>query len=146
MQQMLDPGSNTIKQVAAPAMRIRGKPGRSWTIEEARRRYQKPEASRLLENKFGMRRWRSSHRAAKYCEELRGDRVAGFSAIPAMSMLSYAAGSRFVRLFGSLVLSFYDFYVDFPPASSETWGEKADVADSRNSKYIVPQVVVCWPS
>lgn len=37
----------------------------------ARRRYQKPEAGRSPENKFGMRRWRSSHRAAKYCEEIR---------------------------------------------------------------------------
>lgn len=63
--------------------------------------------------------------------------MAGFSAVPAMSMLSYTAGSRFVRLFGAPVLSFYDFYVDFPPALSETWGEKADVADWRNSKYIV---------
>lgn len=68
------------------------------------------------------------------------DRVIGFSPIPAMSMLSYAAGSRFLQLFGGVLLSFYDLYADFPPASPETWGEKTDVAESAdwfNSKYIV---------
>ncbi len=68
------------------------------------------------------------------------DRVAGFSPIPAMSMLSYAAGSRFLQLFGASLLSFYDLYADFPPASPETWGEKTDTAESAdwfNSKYIV---------
>ncbi len=68
------------------------------------------------------------------------DRVAGFSPIPAMSMVSYAAGSRFLQLFGGSLLSFYDLYADFPPASPETWGEKTDVAESAdwfNSKYLV---------
>ncbi len=68
------------------------------------------------------------------------DRVAGFSPIPAMSMLSYAAGSRFIQLLGGTLLSFYDWYADFPPASPETWGEKTDVSESAdwfNSKYIV---------
>ena len=68
------------------------------------------------------------------------DRIIGFSPIPAMSMLSYAAGSRFLQLFGGVMLSFYDLYADFPPASPETWGEKTDVAESAdwfNSKYIV---------
>ncbi|HKS97455.1 MAG TPA: molybdopterin-dependent oxidoreductase, partial [Terriglobia bacterium] len=68
------------------------------------------------------------------------DRVVGFSPIPAMSMLSYAAGSRFLQLFGGALLSFYDLYADFPPASPEIWGEKTDVAESAdwfNSKYIV---------
>ncbi len=68
------------------------------------------------------------------------DRVIGFSPIPAMSMLSYAAGSRFLQLFGGVLLSFYDLYADFPPAFPETWGEKTDVAESAdwyNSKYIV---------
>jgi nitrate reductase alpha subunit len=68
------------------------------------------------------------------------DRVFGFSPIPAMSMLSYAAGSRFLQLFGAPVLSFYDWYADFPPASPEVWGEKTDVSESAdwyNSKYIV---------
>lgn len=68
------------------------------------------------------------------------DRIIGFSPIPAMSMVSYAAGSRFMQLLGGVMLSFYDLYADFPPASPETWGEKTDVAESAdwfNSKYIV---------
>ncbi|MGH9414633.1 MAG: nitrate reductase subunit alpha [Terriglobales bacterium] len=68
------------------------------------------------------------------------DRIIGFSPIPAMSMLSYAAGSRFLQLLGGVMLSFYDLYADFPPASPEVWGEKTDVAESAdwfNSKYIV---------
>ncbi|HMO20042.1 MAG TPA: molybdopterin-dependent oxidoreductase, partial [Candidatus Melainabacteria bacterium] len=58
------------------------------------------------------------------------DRVAGFSPIPAMSMVSYAAGARFMQLFGGLSLSFYDWYCDLPPASPEIWGEQTDVAES----------------
>jgi nitrate reductase / nitrite oxidoreductase, alpha subunit len=68
------------------------------------------------------------------------DRVIGFSPIPAMSMVSYAGGSRLLQLFGGALLSFYDMYADFPPASPETWGEKTDTAESAdwyNSKFIV---------
>lgn len=67
------------------------------------------------------------------------DRVAGFSPIPAMSQISYAAGARFLQLFGGINLSFYDWYCDLPPASPETWGEQTDVAESAdwyNSKFI----------
>ncbi len=67
------------------------------------------------------------------------DRVIGFSPIPAMSMLSYAAGSRFLQLMGGVNLSFYDWYSDLPPASPEIWGEQTDVCESAdwyNSKYI----------
>jgi nitrate reductase / nitrite oxidoreductase, alpha subunit len=67
------------------------------------------------------------------------DRVVGFSPIPAMSMLSYAAGARFLQLFGGVNLSFYDWYCDLPPASPEVWGEQTDVAESAdwfNSKFI----------
>ena len=68
------------------------------------------------------------------------DRIAGFSPIPAMSMISYAAGSRYLSLIGGAVLSFYDWYCDLPPASPQTWGEQTDVpesADWYNSTYIV---------
>ncbi len=58
------------------------------------------------------------------------DRVIGFSPIPAMSMLSYAAGSRFLQLFGGVNLSFYDWYCDLPNASPEIWGEQTDVCES----------------
>ncbi len=58
------------------------------------------------------------------------DRIVGFSPIPAMSQLSYAAGARMLQLMGGINLSFYDWYCDLPPASPETWGEQTDVAES----------------
>ena len=58
------------------------------------------------------------------------DRIAGFSPIPAMSMISYAGGSRMLQLMGAVSLSFYDWYCDLPPASPETWGEQTDVHES----------------
>ena len=67
------------------------------------------------------------------------DRLAGFSPIPAMSMLSYAAGSRFLQLMGGLNLSFYDWYCDLPPSFPEMWGEQTDVAESAdwfNAKFV----------
>ncbi len=68
------------------------------------------------------------------------DRVIGFSPIPAMSMVSYAAGSRYLSLIGGVCLSFYDWYCDLPPASPQIWGEQTDVpesADWYNSSYII---------
>lgn len=68
------------------------------------------------------------------------DRVIGFSPIPAMSMISYAAGSRYLSLMGGVCLSFYDWYCDLPPASPMVWGEQTDVpesADWYNSNYII---------
>jgi len=67
------------------------------------------------------------------------DRVAGFSPIPAMSQISYAAGSRFMSLLGGTIMSFYDWYCDLPPASPEIWGEQTDVhesADWFNSRFV----------
>ncbi|MEP0823410.1 MAG: nitrate reductase subunit alpha, partial [Ignavibacterium sp.] len=58
------------------------------------------------------------------------DRIAGFSPIPAMSMISYAGGSRLMQLMGGISLSFYDWYCDLPSASPETWGEQTDVQES----------------
>jgi nitrate reductase alpha subunit len=68
------------------------------------------------------------------------DRVAGFSPIPAMSMVSYAAGTRYLSLIGGTCLSFYDWYCDLPPASPMTWGEQTDVPESAdwfNAGYII---------
>jgi nitrate reductase alpha subunit len=68
------------------------------------------------------------------------DRIVGFSPIPAMSMLSFAGGSRFLQLLGAVNLSFYDWYCDLPNASPEIWGEQTDVAESADwyhSKFIV---------
>ncbi|NUM53835.1 MAG: nitrate reductase subunit alpha [Candidatus Hydrogenedentes bacterium] len=67
------------------------------------------------------------------------DRLIGFSPIPAMSMISYAAGARFLQLMGGVSMSFYDWYCDLPPASPEIWGEQTDVAESADwfhSKFI----------
>ncbi|OAT78868.1 nitrate reductase subunit alpha [Mangrovibacter phragmitis] len=68
------------------------------------------------------------------------DRVAGFSPIPAMSMVSYASGARYLSLIGGTCLSFYDWYCDLPPSSPQTWGEQTDVpesADWYNASYII---------
>ncbi len=58
------------------------------------------------------------------------DRIFGFSPIPAMSMISYAAGARYLSLLGGTCMSFYDWYCDLPPASPQTWGEQTDVPES----------------
>ncbi|NOZ55015.1 MAG: nitrate reductase subunit alpha [Gammaproteobacteria bacterium] len=68
------------------------------------------------------------------------DRLFGFSPIPAMSMISYAAGSRYLSLIGGACGSFYDWYCDLPPASPQVWGEQTDVpeaADWYNSTYLI---------
>lgn len=68
------------------------------------------------------------------------DRIAGFTPIPAMSMLSYASGARFINLMGGEMLSFYDWYADLPPASPQIWGEQTDVPESSdwyNANYII---------
>ncbi len=68
------------------------------------------------------------------------DRVIGFSPIPAMSMVSYAAGSRYLSLLGGVCMSFYDWYCDLPPSSPQTWGEQTDVpesADWYNSGFLI---------
>ncbi|QFY14574.1 nitrate reductase subunit alpha [Nonomuraea phyllanthi] len=68
------------------------------------------------------------------------DRVAGFSPIPAMSMASFAAGTRFLSMIGGTLLSFYDWYADLPVASPQVWGDQTDVpeaADWWNSRYLI---------
>ncbi|MTH76846.1 nitrate reductase subunit alpha [Paracoccus aestuariivivens] len=68
------------------------------------------------------------------------DRVFGFSPIPAMSMVSYAAGTRYLSLLGGTCMSFYDWYCDLPPASPQVWGEQTDVpesADWYNAGYLM---------
>src|SRR5690606_1456675 len=58
------------------------------------------------------------------------DRVAGFSPIPAMSIVSHASGARFVSLLGGVMLSFYDWYADLPVASPQVFGDQTDVPES----------------
>ncbi|AXI00996.1 nitrate reductase subunit alpha [Sporosarcina sp. PTS2304] len=68
------------------------------------------------------------------------DRIAGFTPIPAMSMVSYASGARMISLLGGEMLSFYDWYADLPPSSPQIWGEQTDVPESSdwfNAGYII---------
>ena len=68
------------------------------------------------------------------------DRVVGFSPIPAMSMVSYSAGTRFFSLIGGVILSFYDWYADLPPASPQVFGDQTDVPESAdwwNATYLI---------
>ncbi|MBW1980751.1 MAG: nitrate reductase subunit alpha [Deltaproteobacteria bacterium] len=68
------------------------------------------------------------------------DRVFGFTPIPAMSMVCYASGARFLSLIGGSMISFYDWYCDLPPASPQIWGEQTDVPESADwfeSTYMI---------
>ncbi|MBC9717379.1 nitrate reductase subunit alpha [Streptomyces sp. TRM66268-LWL] len=68
------------------------------------------------------------------------DRIAGFSPIPAMSMVSHAVGSRFVELVGGCMTSFYDWYADLPVASPQVFGDQTDVPESGdwwNAAYLL---------
>jgi nitrate reductase alpha subunit len=71
--------------------------------------------------------------AAAYVHTIRKwgpDRVAGFSPIPAMSMVSHASGARFTSMLGGSMLSFYDWYADLPVASPQVFGDQTDVPES----------------
>jgi Molybdopterin oxidoreductase len=68
------------------------------------------------------------------------DRVVGFSPIPAMSMVSYPAGTRFLSMIGGTILSFYDWYADMPIASPQVFGDQTDVPESGdwwNAAYLI---------
>jgi nitrate reductase alpha subunit len=68
------------------------------------------------------------------------DRTAAFTVIPAMSMASYAAGTRFYSLLGGTILSFYDWYADLPIASPQVFGDQTDVPESAdwwNATYLI---------
>jgi nitrate reductase alpha subunit len=108
--------------------------------KESRTRYQQARG------KGGFRRvsWQEANELmacanVSTVEKYGPDRVVGFSPIPAMSMVSYASGARFLQLLGGVCLSFYDWYCDLPPASPEIWGEQTDVAESADwfhSKFV----------
>ena len=68
------------------------------------------------------------------------DRVVGFSPIPAMSQVSYSAGTRFLSMIGATILSFYDWYADMPIASPQVFGDQTDVPESGdwwNASYLM---------
>ena len=70
------------------------------------------------------------------------DRIYGFTPIPAMSPVSYAAGARFIELIGGAMGSFYDWYCDLPPASPQMWGEQTDVPESAD--WFHAQYMIVW--
>ncbi|BBY54633.1 nitrate reductase subunit alpha [Mycolicibacillus koreensis] len=73
-------------------------------------------------------------------KEFGPDRVVGFSPIPAMSQVSYAAGTRFLSMIGGTILSFYDWYADLPPSSPQVYGDQTDVPESGdwwNAAYLI---------
>jgi respiratory nitrate reductase alpha subunit len=72
------------------------------------------------------------------------DRMIGFSPIPAMSMVSYAAGSRYLSLIGGVCMSFYDWYCDLPPSSPQIWGEQTDVPESAD--WYSSSFIIAWGS
>jgi nitrate reductase alpha subunit len=68
------------------------------------------------------------------------DRVGGFTPIPAMSPVSFAAGSRFLSLIGGHTTTFYDWYADLPAASPQVFGDQTDVpeaADWWDASYLI---------
>ncbi|WP_243076232.1 nitrate reductase subunit alpha [Microbacterium sp. SS28] len=101
------------------------------TNPETRRRYQQARG------KGGLVRatWQESVElvAAGYVHTIKEhgpDRVAGFSPIPAMSMVSHCIGTRFTQLVGGVMTSFYDWYADLPVASPQVFGDQTDVPES----------------
>ena len=58
------------------------------------------------------------------------DRVFGFSPIPAMSMVSYAAGSRYLSLWVAPACPSTTGIATCRPRQPQTWGEQTDVPES----------------
>src|SRR5699024_582685 len=63
---------------------------------------------------------------------------------PAMSIVSYASGARFLSLLGGETVSFYDRYADLPRSSQQIWGDQTDIPDS--SAWISAGYIMMWGS
>lgn len=126
-------------------MRETMSPIEAWTAIQADPELRRSYTSRRGTGGFVRASWEEATEIAaaanSYTAKTWGpDRVFGFSPIPAMSMVSYAAGSRYLSLMGGVCMSFYDWYCDLPPSSPMTWGEQTDVpesADWYNSSYLL---------
>lgn len=135
----------TLLRMWRQALREKGNPVAAWAsiVEDA----EKAKRYKQARGKGGLVRtsWQEAcdiiAAALVYTIKQYGpDRIFGFSPIPAMSMVSYAAGARFLSLIGAPLLSFYDWYADLPPASPQIWGDQTDVPESSdwfNSSYIL---------
>jgi nitrate reductase / nitrite oxidoreductase, alpha subunit len=135
----------SLLQMWREALARRGDPVEAWAeiVDD-------PERSRVYKSQRGKggfvrASWQEAVDlvAAAHVDTIRRygpDRIAGFSPIPAMSMVSYAAGTRFLSLIGGVILSFYDWYADLPPASPQVFGDQTDVPESGdwwNAGYLV---------
>ncbi len=112
-----------------------GDPVAAWheitTDPEKRRRYQSARGKGgLVRASWGEAVEIAAAAHVHTIKEYGPDRVAGFSPIPAMSMVSHCVGTRFIQLIGGVMTSFYDWYADLPVASPQVFGDQTDVPES----------------
>ena len=112
-----------------------GDPVDAWheitTDPEKRRRYQSARGKGgLVRASWGEAVEIAAAAHVHTIKEYGPDRVAGFSPIPAMSMVSHCVGTRFIQLIGGVMTSFYDWYADLPVASPQVFGDQTDVPES----------------
>ncbi|NUO90723.1 MAG: nitrate reductase subunit alpha [Dermatophilaceae bacterium] len=117
------------------AKRRLGDPVAAWheitTDPEKRRRYQSARGKGgLVRASWGEAVEIAAAAHVHTIKEYGPDRVAGFSPIPAMSMVSHCVGTRFIQLIGGVMTSFYDWYADLPVASPQVFGDQTDVPES----------------
>ncbi|MFZ0134403.1 MAG: nitrate reductase subunit alpha [Desulfobacterales bacterium] len=126
---------SSLMEMWQAALRRQKDPVAAWdsivTDDEKRRRYQKDRGK----GGFVRASWDqvATMIAASLIHTIKvygPDRIFGFTPIPAMSMVCYASGARFLSLIGGSMISFYDWYCDLPPASPQIWGEQTDVPES----------------
>jgi complex iron-sulfur molybdoenzyme family reductase subunit alpha len=70
------------------------------------------------------------------------DTVCLYTPVPAVTNVRFCAGHRFAHLLGAVHFTFYDWYCDFPPGSTLTYGVMTDpceTADWFNARYIIVQ-------
>ena len=124
-----------LLQMYREAKRQHGDPVMAWAhvVDDPLR----AKAYKAARGKGGMVRasWEEATEmaAAAYVHTIKKwgpDRIAGFSPIPAMSMVSHASGARFTSMVGGSMLSFYDWYADLPVASPQMFGDQTDVPES----------------
>lgn len=125
----------TLLEMYREAKERLGDPVRAWAEisgdPEKRRRYQSARGKGgFVRASWGEAVEMIAAAHVHTIKEYGPDRVAGFSPIPAMSMVSYAAGARFLSLVGGVMLSFYDWYADLPVASPQVFGDQTDVPES----------------
>ena len=136
---------DTLVELYRAARRIHDDPVEAWAsiVEDP----EKARAYKSARGKGGLVRttWDEAMEiaAAAHVHTVKAygpDRIAGFSPIPAMSMVSHGAGARFLNLLGGTILSFYDWYADLPVASPQVFGDQTDVPESAdwwNAGYLI---------